>query len=521
MKNTIATVLLWCWATVLASAQCPPQFDNSAAFDPIPTLLGGGEVPPVTPPPTAPPPSGDLRGIYWVHGFGGDMNSLAQVKTATDEGAGADYKARKTAGVLMTYTTAGLAAAGSDLNDKILMADGTLTARGVTDFSRNFIIAHSQGGVVSRWADKELGNDPPTARRFYGIATFGSPHAGARVVNSRNAGYVSEMAEDACNSVLQTWALEKLEERPILSFLVDPSDVANFIGDMCGNSGSLLPFALTGLFTNVSNGYAVGSAPLNELNAYSSNIHKAGFYGVEYAKPSEDPTDNGFTSKQLLWRTLGTPPDLVSNSPVFSANEDQHLVDAANELMAEYQASYETYKARVEYLESWGLPCPDWMFFMPSGPPPQCYWQSGYFNAVDRRDIYHNAWQWSLGVDRQWKIIIGALAYEATGPGQCLCEEPEDGLPYIDYAASGEADCISNPDGCGWTQPFGVVVRESDGVVTAESAQAFPGAGASMRLDNANHFQLRNSMQTKQALNRLFGFGSWGGDSWFKTDTKQ
>ncbi|MEY4936740.1 MAG: PGAP1-like protein, partial [Bacteroidota bacterium] len=50
------------------------------------------------------------------------------------------------------------------------------------------MIAHSQGGLVTRWAvDQTIPNttsNMPNARQFGGIVTFGSPHLGARISNA-------------------------------------------------------------------------------------------------------------------------------------------------------------------------------------------------------------------------------------------------------------------------------------------------------------------------------------------------
>ncbi len=502
---------------------CPPGQYYSADFNTPPIYIGLGPNPAVLPPFT--PPIDGLRGIYWVHGFGGDQNSLAQVKTATDEGAGSDYKARKTVGVLMTYATTGLPAAGSDLNDKILGADGTLTARGVTDFSNNFIIAHSQGGIVSRWADMELENDPPTARRIHGIATFGSPHNGAQIVNSRNSGLVNEFATDACNAVLTTAAASLFEEKPIISLFLDLNGLTVRIEDLCETvPGAVLPFALGKFFSGVSNGYAVGAAELGELNGYSSAVHKASFHGVEFAKPSEDPSDNGFTSKQLLWRTLGSPPDAVSNAPVFSANDDQDLVNWANTLMAEYQATYEQYESEILFYVSRGMPCSAWEWitnFSNCASYDHLFW-----STLPKRDIYLDAWRWSQGVDSQWKIIIGAKA-NVISDNFCQCISLDNYDDIIIPGPANKVECsqygLNHPNevkGCHWVTEYETVIRESDGVVTAESAQGYPGAGESMLLNNSNHFQLRNSTQTKDGLVKLFNEGGQAGESFFITKIK-
>jgi hypothetical protein len=532
MKNYILLFIALITGAALSAQDipCPPGPQYQGTFIMPPNLIG--EEDPMPELPTPPPnPIQDLRGIYWVHGLGGDVNSWGNVKTATDDG-GPGYPARKTVGILMSYATTSLEAAGSDLNDNILTKDGALLARGVTDFSNNFIIGHSQGGIVSRWADMELENDPASARRFYGLVTFGSPHGGAQIVNSRNDGLIGEMAEDACSAVLKTkLASELFKDKPIVSLFLDLQNFTVKVDNLCDKASGVLPFALGKLFSGASNGYAVGASQLGELNGYGSTIHKAAFYGAEYAKPAEDPTDTRFTSKQLLWRTLGSPPDGVSNVPVFTANEDQERVDWANKLMAEFQAEYEDAVEDVEDWNSIGVPC-NWYMWITH--PAFCTVSELIYNDVrERRDIFHDAWRWSQGVDAQWKVIIGAKeTLEVGGTCECLsalCDEDvispgevcEDIVPPgISNAAECQAYAVAHPaevELCEWYARYETFVRESDGVVTANSASSYT---TTMRLDFSNHFQLRNSDQTRDALMMLFSGLGGSLDPWFYTDTK-
>jgi hypothetical protein len=63
-----------------------------------------------------------------------------------------------------------------------------------------------------------------------------------------------------------------------------------------------------------------------------------------------------------------------------------------------------------------------------------------------------------------------------------------------------------------------LVFKPSDGVVTLESASGFPGVNKTNRVEETNHFQLRNSEGTRKALRLLFEGGA--GDFWFFTNEK-
>ena len=218
---------------------------------------------------------------------------------------------------------------------------------------------------------------------------------------------------------------------------------------------------------------------------------------------------------------LGTLPDAVSNAPAFGANADQELVDKANATMANYQAQYEFYNSRVEYLESFGLPCDWWEFHIPM---PYCIWDSEYHDDIDDRNANHKAWRWSQGVDRQWKIIIGARESVVTG-SFCECIDVLLGDQVFIPGINSNVECFqyadSHPDEvelCKWYVIHTPVIRESDGVVTAESQRGFPGAAGQYRMNYANHFQERNSEPTRIALLLLFVDGA--GDPWFITAEK-
>lgn len=506
--------------SVISTAQntiCQPQEHSEVRFNYPPTHSEYD--PQLTPPPPLGPPSSDLRGIYWVHGLGGDASSMAQIAAATDYGV-ANYPARKTVGMVMNYVQTGLVAAGSDLNQKMITYDGVLKSYQVNDFSRNFIISHSQGGLASRMADKLLDQQPETARRHYGIVTIGSPHLGARIVNSRNDGLIQEFASDACEAVLSAELADILGQFPLLDVFIDLNNQQQNLQDLCeGASGAILPFALNNLFSGASNDYAVGAPVLAELQGHNNGeIHKTSFYGVEYARPGDDPSDNGFLSKQLIWRMLGTLPDEVSNAPVFGANEDQELVDKANANMANYQSKYEQAELVVRFYEDvLDMPCNFWEWL---GHPAFCaVHEPGYQDALDRRAVYYNALRWSQTVDSQWKIIIGAkerVVSEAT----CECIDMDTDEEIIVPGIVSSIAChdyeMDHPNlRCKWYVTHETLIHESDGVVNAETQQGFPGSSGSYRMNYANHFQERNSEPTREALIELFENGN--GDGWFVT----
>jgi len=101
----------------------------------------------------------------------------------------------------------------------------------------------------------------------------------------------------------------------------------------------------------------------------------------------------------------------------------------------------------------------------------------------------------------------------------------EHGDDIIVPGINSKVDCtqygVSHPDevkSCKWYLEYETLIKESDGVVNAESQRGFPGAAGQYRMNFANHFQERNSEPTRLALMLLYDFGA--GDDWFATKVK-
>ena len=517
MKYKFLTFLFCLGYSIMAYAQekpCAPGRYTPAFFNP--TLILAGNEPPHLTPPLPSPLVDSMRGIFWVHGLSGNLNSLSQVGAATDEGADG-FPARRTQGVYPEYAETSLNAAGNTLAFNAKALTPTLTDFGVIDQSNNFIIAHSQGGLAARRAEIRLDSLPAMARAYYGIVTFNTPHQGAQIINSRNAGLMTEFAQGACASVLTGKALEVLNENSLVDFFVNKNNVANGIDSLCGALAStVLPLALKELFAGASNDYAIGTPAMQKLAAHNNPAtRKTAFYGVEYGKG--DSTDNGFLSKQLLWRLVSTPPEFVSNSAPFMANPDSNLITFANKATATYWAGYEASTAEMFYWLGKGYPCDDWWDWALHGPLPCLRANQQFKQARDESELYYKSWLWFNNSDAYWKTIIGALAFEAEPIGKCVCDDPHDDDPATSVNTT-EANCPTTPF-CDWAPVVNQVVRESDGAVLAESAKNFPGASGANRLDFANHLQVRNCERTRTGLLLLFETGA--GHDFFKTKKRQ
>jgi len=514
--------------------QCPAEDYFPKSFDPTIRLT---PIPDRDPGDPSAPPSGieNFRTIYWVHGLGGSSDSWSEASTATDLGGiippstVVNFPARKTASYTPTYTETSLDAAAKKLVDNI----DILTPANKNDLTYDFIIAHSQGGIVSRYADylTETVGFPTKDRRFYGVVTFDSPNGGAQIINSRDAGLISELASEACSAVLTGPVANLFSNAPILGFFVDPSGVYNTVSSLCSVAGgSVLPFLLKDLTAGSTNGFKVGAPELGAVNSYGNpTIHRAAIEGVEYSAASGETPAN---PKQLLWRTMYSFPN-SSAGPEFSNNTDQAWVTAMNNLRVDYEVQYNFELNMVNQLKALGYPknC-FWACFPPSPSASyvlclaNCAYNNNLYDVHEaNRVALAKAIDWMDDSDDQWKIIIGALDFVPNTNGYCTCVD-ENGVTTITENVNSKAECslLGNNGGineypyCIWAPYQDVpVYKASDGIVTQESQAAW--VTPSYRMDQTNHFQARNSRQTALALLSVFQ-GENGIDQWFITNVR-
>jgi len=535
---SLLCALLFAQAALLAQVggtttvnDCPLGDNVPGHINPTPTLLNNAIPPPPEDPEFNPPPVNDRRGIYWVHGLGGNEDSWTEASTATMNGA-PQFPARNAfCFVSPKYATTSLEGSASSLHQKILNAamPGVDTSKHL-----NFIIAHSQGSLVGRQVDLYLNNLTPEnedlERRFHGMVTFGGPHLGAKIINNRDNGVMTQFVETTCKKVLTTEAINLIDNKGFLQALIGNKPIINGVSGLCNNVGDILPFIMGGVFEGTSDDYPVGGEKVAILNDFGHpDLHKAAFAGVEYKLDAGDEPAN---PKQLMWRMLTTFvfDDKGNNGPAFSRNEDDSLVNVANRLAQKYLSIQLEKQEEIDELKSWFpfLPCEgfDWVFFF--GP---CTALDGHFRKLEEeRNINRDAYEWLDKADMGWKIIIGALEVEVTEETGCECTWTDntvlEGWSYTTFeAASSPEQCANiqsgNPNetvSCNFvTRSYpSLVFKPSDGVVTLESASGFPGVSITNRVEETNHFQLRNSVGTRDAL--LLLYRGQAGDEWFKVD---
>lgn len=130
------------------------------------------------------------RSVIWIHGLGGhgdlsasdESNSWIQASSTSD--INYQMESRRP-----DYSDVSLDAASTTLRTQLEDYDLSTDA---------FLIAHSQGGIVSRQFDKYI-HDLGWERTFNGVVTFGTPHGGAMILNNRDL--IVQWLDEACDDL--------------------------------------------------------------------------------------------------------------------------------------------------------------------------------------------------------------------------------------------------------------------------------------------------------------------------------
>ncbi|MEM6320659.1 MAG: hypothetical protein AAF960_23520 [Bacteroidota bacterium] len=458
------------------------------------------------------------RIVFWIHGLGGTEQSWAPAANASvNPSTGiSDYPARKIISSLPDYTGAqnvNLDAAARKVQEQLNTTTNTVEASPDTppDYERrnNFIITHSQGGLVSRWLDMIYENENPVDKTFGGIVTFGTSHGGAAILD--NEQLVFDLGADLCKAIGEPAVLEVLDGTPILNIFLAGETISNFVNNTCdflGNNG--LPLLLAGQNQNITNDYHPGAAALTTLKNHDENdngvLNKVAFYGVE-----QEP---------VIWRLLNGLFNKPEEEPAFGANDDGNIQDWAIE---------EQQKARMKASE-WSLIARKrgknaerlcvLPFFIPNPVSvAACLLQRNRYNdAVQLQESWRNALQFWLSANDKYKIAIGALTFEEKIVQNCDCTGAITGGGTYQYTIPGPC-----PEGLTSCQTVNVLQRipndePSDGVVTVSSATDYPNAKIGLEMTGSNHQQMRNDENTKRRLREL-----WEGEhgDFFSTKIKQ
>ncbi len=530
-----------------SQVECNSNFNNHVKISNDETTESFNPPPPSNPPNAMPPVFPSDRIVFWVHGLSAEPEFLSIIGDATEYQSPfstiPDYPDRKVTSLYPDYhENAGGnmdGAATSLYNEIVSIGDPHCDANNIEDKTINFVIGHSQGGLVARAVDKiisEEGDDED--KRFGGIVTFGTPHQGAKVlenIDDTGPNLAVEFAQDACDVLPEGPLEEALAELPFfIQLFIDNPTLQETVDGICSNIvETSIPMVLKSQTTGVTDDFHVGSPYLNALNEYESNIPMINFWGVE-----DEP---------VAWRIASSYSlDNPDEEDAFEGDYDESVMNLVNDAIEHYQSkANEWYFISENYSNGVNI-C---SFFNWIIDPVHC----GIFQVIDGivgetdalavRNAYIKGSHWLQNANNSFKTIIGAYNYVELTTSVCNCILVDNQGNFIDDVFP-PAGCIPpNPNIiCDLTETIinAPVSKPSDGVVLVESASNLPGASffctteedfcldpdppssptpnfACFDLPGSNHGQMRNDSNTKFALKRLFD-GEFG--CYFKTEER-
>ena len=129
---------------------------------------------------------------------------------------------------------------------------------------------------------------------------------------------------------------------------------------------------------------------------------------------------------------------------------------------------------------------------------------------------------WGEWKDRGKPVFVIDEIQQTVNYVECKCTDNNENGVYIANVSSGN-QCVSQCTSTGhqpqitYYYDYVQVEHPSDGIVRVSSQTGFPGAVVGEKMNDSDHFQMRNNSETKDALDELLA-GDYG--SFFITDTK-
>lgn len=465
--------------------------------------------------------------VFWVHGLAGNEHSWNRIQATTENQTGTSvsgYPERNTEGLALSYKgheNLDIFQLGAYVNNSIMeIWRVAIPRRDTLKVEQNFAIAHSQGGVLGRAIRFKNIHEPSNYSQQYGaLATFGSPHGGALIINStQSGGAVQQWINNGCKAIAQAEIRTFLNTKWWLDATISTNAVQSFSNSTCDGLNKIaLPILVNAIRKPVGGDYAVGAQNLAKLDsmARQDTMKVVTFYGVE-----QEP---------VLWRTIHsmtyTKDSSITGNPLssnpFGLNDDQELPRFVNNRINDYLAkkSNQLSKARsyrnAAAVAFWISPLSTIALIQLSN------------EAKRKAIIYREAANWLASSNTNWKRFIGARRDTSYAYGyhcECTIWEEQFGnygsWQTITNHVLNPADC-NHPDArsCAVsTYILHTVIEEpNDGVVTKSSQIGYPGKWDLKKMTNTNHMQERNCEETMKRLNELFD-GAYGSN--FRLDRK-
>jgi hypothetical protein len=452
-------------------------------------------------------PSCVQRNIVFVHGFVGSLDSWTKVRSLHSKNSTAvvsGWTPRKTDAAALTYNQIALETAQTEITTTVesLMSTMRMGAP-VNSSNQDFLIAHSQGGLVSRALDRGyvLNNN---VRPFNGLITFGTPHNGARIANNLRNGNVASWLAASCKRVIGGPFESAISNSLLFTIggsLFDLSTIRDKVCDQTINA--TLPFFAPTSAGTINVDLEVGSTAVQALNNFNSpTLRKIAAYGIE-----EEP---------VFWREAYSLKNNINQADFFGADADYEFINDQTSNLSKSMLKIEEYYQKKNYY--WLIPIVGSYLHTAQYLQDLKTWEAW----KQTKDFWENA-------NAEYKVLIGSTPTGYTFANSCKVSVYSYGSLVYEYNVNN----ISNPDICAsyrvinesnetyctpnytYTTPVPI---PSDGLVIATSAQAFPVAGTIL-MNGSNHQQMRNDSNTKNVLNTIYD-GNVLNQEWFATSPR-
>lgn len=408
--------------------------------------------------------------------------------------------------------------------------------------NEDYIITHSQGGIVARYLDyhwrmSEL--DPFYyntigksffRRGFNGIVTFATPNDGAHI------GLTKDQHKEIIQSVISTVILSDMEELSydlIETFKWAPK-LQNSINSMKSNLDTFIknqmsPLILSELHPQTLTEMLPNSPLINTLKNYNSRVHRVAFYGIEEAPEIWRVLDmvlNEEPSEADLWMA-NEDETLMNNMEIIRANHIAEIKD--QERLKKYNLSKMRSNNIKKYVSIALLSGPITLAFHLRAKNFEAKAKTNdkiIKNRMVSVDFLNNA-------NTQWRYLIGSyhidsFDFKVTKEYKILIDNKQVIKTEDSTFAHKLYDLLLQDPDFNFRSILTIThtpsrVRSffpSDGVVLAKSQVAFPGVKESDTdiMEKNNHFQVRNSSETKRVLESLYRGDEY--DNFFKLNKK-
>jgi hypothetical protein len=524
------------------------------------------------------------KNIFWLHGLNGSMGTWARAAYATQvgliEGTKIVFDARKVNSIILNHGNGQSYSENDGIENTALDLENDAQARLQNTSNRtlgDYIISHSQGGIVGRNWLRQMSKQPQTFQKFaHGLVTFGTPHDGAQILNNTRpdmGNKVPAFMNEACESITNALVLPTINNNLWTRMLLSGIAKSAIKSGCALASNSIIPMVLEGYYKRATLDYYNGSPYLigketnfgheEGLSEYTLKVPVVQFYGEE--------------KQPALWKlmssTMALGDDSLDNKQIyFGYTNDDQLEKKVASMVNDFDAKYNYEKSQEDSWEGmeisyYTLAALNYFYYNILLGSTYTLLGIGATvkknAAIDNQHIYSKAKTWLTNANDYYLTdLIGArvnytvLNCRVVGESSCrdLRYNPEgSGVPPVivkfNYNYNTTNNYCNNVDfnmtdyhftghnGTEWHGPCtgtGTVFsswknayyyKPCDGVVLAESAakeikvdKTLPGVThARIQLGDANHVQMENSEHTKTALDKLYN-GKYG--SFFEIEKK-